>query len=64
MSRNDGYRNTGKQNRRGFTPDIRPDVNAMLDIYCRVNNMNKTHCVNDILENYLIVKFQALRDKL
>ena len=64
MSKNIGYRNVSKQNRRGFTPDIRPDVNAMLDIYCRINGKNKTHCVNDILENYLIVKFQALREEL
>jgi len=62
MSRNGGYRNVKKKNKRGFTVDIRPDVDAMLDIWCRVNNVNKTHYVNDLIYRDMYEKFQVLRE--
>lgn len=62
MSSNYGYRKTKKQNKRGFTPDIRPDINAKLEIYCHVNNKNKTRLVNEIINGWLDEKFLRLRE--
>lgn len=64
MSRNNGYRNINKKNKRGFTPDIKPEISTKLDIYCKINGINKTYLVNKILNKWLDEKFQALREEL
>lgn len=46
-----------------FQPDIKQDVNDMLDIYCRINDINKTHLVNDILRDWMLDKFEVLREE-
>lgn len=46
-----------------FQPDIKQHINDMLDIYCRINNKNKTQLVNDILRDWLLDKFEVLREE-
>lgn len=57
-----GYHHTKRSADGMFQPDIKQDVNEMLDIYCRINNINKTHLVNDILREWLAEKFEVLRE--
>ena len=45
-----------------FSPRIKPAVNAKLDIYCKVNGLNKTKCVNDIVDAWLEKKFERLNE--
>lgn len=62
MGKQQGYRN-GRRSQDGmFQPDIKQHVNDMLDIYCRINNKNKTQLVNDILRDWLMDKFEVLRE--
>ena len=63
MARNSGYRNVNKKNKRGFTPDIKPEISTKLDIYCRINGINKTHLVNRILDEWLESKFSRLLEE-
>jgi len=63
MPKNNGYRNINKKNKRGFTPDIKPEINSKLDIYCRINGINKTHLVNRILDEWLDEKFSRLLEE-
>lgn len=63
MGKQQGYRN-GRRSQDGmFQPDIKQYVNDMLDIYCRINNKNKTQLVNDILCDWLLDKFEVLREE-
>lgn len=63
MGKQHGYRN-GRRSQDGmFQPDIKQDVNDMLDIYCRINDINKTHLVNCILRDWLLDKFEVLREE-
>ena len=62
MGKQNGYRN-GRRSADGmFQPDIKRDVNEMLDIYCRVNNYNKTQVVNEVLKDFLLGKFSVLKE--
>lgn len=63
MGKQQAYRN-GRRSQDGmFQPDIKQHVNDMLDIYCRINNRNKTQLVNDILRDWLLDKFEVLREE-
>jgi len=62
MAKQHGYRNGRRAQDGMFQPDIKQDVNDMLDIYCRINDINKTHLVNDILRDWLLDKFEVLRE--
>lgn len=62
MGKKYGYCNRRRAADGMFQPDIKRDVNEMLDIYCRVNDINKTHLVNGILRDWLLDKFEALRE--
>lgn len=42
--------------------DIRADVNKLLDIYCKINNKNKTVYVNEIIEKEMQTVFEKLRE--
>lgn len=63
MAKQHGYRNGRRAQDGMFQPDIRQDVNDMLDIYCRINDINKTRLVNDILRDWLLDKFVVLREE-
>lgn len=63
MAKQHGYRNVRRAHDGMFQPDIKQDVNDMLDIYCRINDINKTHLVNDILRDWLLDKFEVLREE-
>lgn len=55
---------TGKQSKDGtFSCEVKREVNAMLDIYCRVNNLNKTAYVNALIENDMMQKFSKLKEE-
>ncbi len=62
MGKQNGYRNGRRSVDGMFQPDIKRDVNEMLDIYCRINNYNKTQVVNEVLKDFLLGKFTALKE--
>ena len=45
-----------------FSCKISPSVNKMLDIYCEINDINKTALVNDTLDRLLREKFSKLKE--
>lgn len=53
----------GRQSENGtFSCHIKKEVNAMLDMYCRINGLNKTAYVNSLIENNMIEKFDKLKE--
>lgn len=52
---------TGRQSKNGkFSCKIKRETNAMLDMYCKVNGLNKTAYVNALIENDMMQKFSKL----
>ena len=45
-----------------FSPRINSDNNKLLDIFCKINGLNKTQYVNDIVAKELESKFQKLQE--
>lgn len=61
MPRTSGY--VKRDTRNGeFSPRIKPAVNVKLDIYCKVNGLNKTKVVNEIVDAWLEEKFERLNE--
>ena len=46
-----------------FSATIKKETNQLLTIYCRINNLNKTKYINDILAKDMADKFAVLEDK-
>lgn len=44
-----------------FSPKIKEDNNKYLDIYCKINNLNKTQFVNQIIAEKMEELFERLR---
>ena len=44
-----------------FSCHIKKDVNKLLDIYCKVNGLNKTQYVNDVLQKEMEERFKVLK---
>ena len=56
-----GYKNiTSKSGE--FSCHIKKAINDKLDIYCRVNGINKTMYVNQLVENDMEEKFTKLKE--
>lgn len=54
---------TGSQSEDGtFSCKVKREVNAMLDMYCKVNGLNKTAYVNALIENDMMQKFSKLKE--
>jgi hypothetical protein len=45
-----------------FSCHIKKAINDKLDIYCRVNGINKTTYVNQLVENDMEEKFKKLKE--
>ena len=45
----------------GFTAHISKGNAELLDIYCRINNLNKTKYINDLLGRDMVERFAVLR---
>lgn len=47
-----------------FSPRINSEVNKLLDIYCKINGLNKTQYVNDLIARELEAKFRKLQEPM
>lgn len=45
-----------------FSCHVRHDINILLDIYCKTNNLNKTLYVNDLIRADMEQKFSRLKE--
>lgn len=53
----------GRQSENGtFSCHVKKEVNAMLDMYCRINGLNKTAYVNALIESDMMQKFSKLKE--
>lgn len=58
-----GYKN-GKQTKSGeFSGRLTPENNMRFDIYCKINNLNKTHELNRIVKSFLDEKYMKLKEE-
>jgi hypothetical protein len=60
-NRSYGYKNI-KSESGEFSCHIKKAINDKLDIYCRVNGINKTMYVNQLVENDMEEKFKRLKE--
>lgn len=52
-----------RDNRSGeYNCHIRPEVNNLLDVYCRINGINKAKYVNDLIQRDMAEKFAKIRE--
>jgi len=55
----------GRQSENGtFSCHIKKEINVMLDMFCKINGLNKTAYVNTLIENDMIQKFNKLKEEL
>ena len=55
----------GRQSENGtFSCHIKKEINVMLDMFCKINKINKTAYVNTLIENDMIQKFNKLKEEL
>lgn len=53
----------GRQSENGtFSCHIKKEINAMLDMYCKINGLNKTTYVNGLVESDMMQKFNRLKE--
>lgn len=45
-----------------FSCHIKKDINTKLDLYCRINGINKTLYVNELVEKDMNDKFMKLKE--
>ena len=60
-SRNFGYKNV-KSESGEFSCHIKKEINDKLNIFCRINGINKTAYVNQLIENEMERKFTKLKE--
>lgn len=54
----------GRQSKTGkFSPEIKPEVAILIDIYCKQNNIDKTGYVNAVLAADMAEKFSRLKEE-
>lgn len=63
MPRTDSYTNRESKNGE-FSCHIRKEVNTLLTVYCKVNNINKTVYVNEVIERDMLSKFNRLVEEV
>lgn len=52
-----------RDNRSGeYNCHIRPEVNNLLDVYCRLNGINKAQYVNSLVERDMAEKFAKVKE--
>ena len=56
------YKNCKSKNGE-FSCHVRHDINVLLDIYCKTNNLNKTLYVNDLIQADMERKFARLKER-
>ena len=56
-----GFKNVKSENG-SFSCHIKKDINTKLDMYCRVNGINKTLFVNELVEREMDRKFEKLKE--
>lgn len=59
--RNFKYKNCSSEDGT-FSCKLKKDTNTKLDIYCEMNNLNKTKLVNELVEREMQQKFSRLKD--
>ena len=62
MPKTDGFINRDSKNGE-FSPKIKKEINAKLNIYCQINGMNKSQYINNVLEKDLDEKFIKLKEE-
>lgn len=60
MPKTNSYINRTSQNGE-FSPRITKDNNARLDIFCKINGLNKSQYINDLVAKDMDEKFAALK---
>ena len=61
MSRDYNYKNVSSENGE-FSGRIYKEANTLLTIYCKMNGLNKTHYLNEIVMKDMNEKFKRLLD--
>ena len=59
--RNYGYKNCNSENGT-FSCHIKKETNTKLDIYCRINGINKTAFVNEMVDKKMEEMFSKLKE--
>ena len=55
------YKNVSSENGT-FSCHVKKEINNKLDIYCRINGINKTAYVNELIDKDMEQKFRKLKE--
>lgn len=58
-----GYVNREQKHSKSIHIDVKGEAAVRLDLYCRLNNLNLTAYVNDLVQKDMAEKYSALEGK-